>query len=121
MEASQNGHEDKSHQQVYREHDVEDKEAQFFARIQVAEEINDLHVHEQSGHSETRNKRKVVLIIPFPNTHSHPRTMVVKPLHTSVADRAVRSPWRSVYIAGIAEFHPQMVSLDAHRIDLVHH
>ena len=41
-----------------------------------------------------------VPVVPLTHTVSHPGTVVVKPLHTIVTDRAVTGPGRSEYLAG---------------------
>ena len=58
------------------------------------------HEDEDAVEGERNEEEVEISVVPLTNTVSHPGTVVVKPLHTIVTDRAVTGPGWSEYLAG---------------------
>merc|ERR1711988_288835 len=67
-----------------------------------------------SVHKGGVHKREKEAIIPAADAGHHPWTMVIKPIHTIVAHRAVLCAWWTVYVTRSAPFVNDAI-LDDHR------
>ena len=74
--------------------------------------VNDLGIHHNRDKSQRDQKPEIIPIIPPSNTHPNPGTVMIKPLHTNITNRAVRSARGPIDIASITELNLKMMGFN---------
>lgn len=104
MKREEDDHKGKGREVVDNENDPDDKRGSLASRVNFGQDVDNLNVHEDSDDGQGQHEPEVVAVVAFTHADTDPGTVVIKPLHTGIANRTMRSSWGSIYVAGVAKF-----------------
>lgn len=119
MEAHQNSSEAHSSEDIDQKQDIDYQKTHFFGQVEAGEGDDDLDEDKEREETGGGNEGKEVTVISFTHASTDPGTVVIEPLHADIAIVTMRCPGWPVNITGVAEFHPQVMCLDWHGVDLL--